>query len=138
MYRKKIFFRLLPVRLYYCTNDTTYLCTKIQPLYTKHIYMYNISVINCRFTRCRMKECPMMHKQLSLPQTKKNKITSHEIVFCCTGFSMKKKILTTRSNEECTCFHLWLKKRFFPFSQFDAFSGWHQVITTCPCMVFIF
>lgn len=72
-------------------------------------------------------------------RTNKKKITSHEIVICCTGFSMeKKKILTTRTNEECTCFDVWLKKRFFPFSQFDTFSEWHQIITTCPCMVFIF
>lgn len=30
------------------------------------------------------------------------------------------------------------KMRFFPFSQFDTFSEWRQVITTCPCMSFIF
>lgn len=30
------------------------------------------------------------------------------------------------------------KMRFFPFSQFDTFSEWRQVITTCPCMSLIF
>lgn len=30
------------------------------------------------------------------------------------------------------------KMRFFPFSQFDTFSEWRQVITTCPCMSFFF
>lgn len=50
----------------------------------------------------------------------------------------KKKILTTRTNEVCTCFDVWLKNEIFSFSQFDTFSEWRQVFTTCPCMSFIF
>lgn len=88
---------LLQVMLNYRTNDIT----NSTFLYTEHIKPFSR-----KHTIHKIQNEGMSHDAQTIKSTAKikKKITSHEVVFCCTGFSMKKKILTTRTDEECTCF----------------------------------
>lgn len=80
----------------YRTNDIT----NSTFLYTEHIKPFSRKHMIHKIQNEGMSHDAQTIK--STAKIKKNK--SHEIVFCCTGFSMKKKILTTRTDEECTCF----------------------------------
>lgn len=109
--------------------------SQIQPLY----YTEHIKPFSRKHTIHKIQNEGMSHDAQTIKSTtKKKKITSHEIVFCCTSSSMKQKFSqrTLMKNVLASTFD-W-KMRFFPFSQFDKFSEWRQVITTCPCMSFIF
>lgn len=117
--------------LNYRTNDIT----NSTFLYTEHIKPFSR-----KHTIHKIQNEGMSHDAQTIKSTAKikKKITSHEVVFCCTGFSMKKKSSQHALMKNVLASTFDWKMRFFPFSQFDTFSEWRQVITTCPCMSFIF
>lgn len=131
MYRKKIFFCLLQVMLNYRTNDIT----NSTFLYTEHIKPFS------RKHMIHKKQNEgMSHDAQTIKSTAKiktNHITWNRLLLHRFLYEKKKSSQHALMKNVLASTFDW-KMRFFPFSQFDTFSEWRQVITTCPCMSFIF
>lgn len=118
MYRKKIFFCLLQVMLNYRTNDIT----NSTFLYTEHIKPFS------RKHMIHKKQNEgMSHDAQTIKSTAKiktNHITWNRLLLHRFLYE-KKKILTTRTDEECTCFDVWLKNEIF-----SVFTVWYVLWMT--------
>lgn len=119
MYRKKIFFCLLQVMLNYRTNDIT----NSTFLYTEHIKPFSRKHMIHKIQNEGMSHDAQTIK--STAKIKKNKSHHMKSSFAAQVSLWKKKILTTRTDEECTCFDVWLKNEIF-----SVFTVWYVLWMT--------
>lgn len=118
--------------LNYRTNDIT----NSTFLYTEHIKPFSR-----KHTIHKIQNEGMSHDAQTIKSTakiKKNKSHHMKSSFAAQVSLWKKKSSQHALMKNVLASTFDWKMRFFPFSQFDTFSEWRQVITTCPCMSFIF